>query len=261
MCVLAQICVAGRRCHTRARSLYALLLPHRERNVMVGMASCMGSAERFLGLLATRARRLRRRPRSTSTPRSRATPRAGFDAYFTMVRADYAAMLEARSGPADALRAAQLRAETPESTGEHARSLPRLRPSVHSGQGHRTPYPLDGPGLSGSFPMVRRRAQARSSIHEHDQAPHPIFHRQVRRRRLRRPRPTTSASTRRSSASAGSSPRSSQAAPRSCAYARDARRRARARSDMPADDRRPVSRSRGPSWASTISSSRPPRYP
>ena len=41
-----------------------------------------------------------------------------------MVRADYAAMLEARDGPADALRAAQLRAETLESTGEATQIAP-----------------------------------------------------------------------------------------------------------------------------------------
>ena len=42
----------------------------------------------------------------------------------TSTRADYAAMLEARNGPADALRAAQLRAETPESTGEATQIAP-----------------------------------------------------------------------------------------------------------------------------------------
>jgi hypothetical protein len=50
-CLLAEVCARlGDR--ARAEILYGLILPHRERNVMVGMATCWGSAERFLGLLA-----------------------------------------------------------------------------------------------------------------------------------------------------------------------------------------------------------------
>ena len=40
-------------------SLYDLLLPHRDRNVVIGIAACWGSAERFLGLLADDPARLR----------------------------------------------------------------------------------------------------------------------------------------------------------------------------------------------------------
>ena len=122
MCILSQVCVLVGDV-TRARVMYALLLPHRKRNVMVGMASCMGSAERFLGLLATLLGDYPSAEVHFDTAITR-NAEGGLDAYFTTVRADYAAMLEARSGPADALRAAQLRAETPESTGEATQIAP-----------------------------------------------------------------------------------------------------------------------------------------
>ena len=51
ICVLAEVC-AGLGDTKRAATLYDVILPHRGRNVMVGMATCWGSAERFLGLLA-----------------------------------------------------------------------------------------------------------------------------------------------------------------------------------------------------------------
>ncbi len=75
---------------------------------MVGIANCMGSAERYLGLLATT---LGDHP-AAEVHFDAAIERnalGGLDHVFTMVRADYARMLEARGGPADALRAAQLR--------------------------------------------------------------------------------------------------------------------------------------------------------
>ncbi len=51
VCLLAEVCaLLGDT--ARARVLYELILPHRARNVMVGMATCWGSAERYLGLLA-----------------------------------------------------------------------------------------------------------------------------------------------------------------------------------------------------------------
>jgi tetratricopeptide (TPR) repeat protein len=52
------VCVAGEACKLlgdadRARQLYALLVPYRDRMVQVSQAACFGSAERFLGLLAS----------------------------------------------------------------------------------------------------------------------------------------------------------------------------------------------------------------
>jgi tetratricopeptide (TPR) repeat protein len=52
------VCVASEACALlgdadRARELYALLIPHRDRMVQVTQAACFGSAERFLGLLAS----------------------------------------------------------------------------------------------------------------------------------------------------------------------------------------------------------------
>jgi hypothetical protein len=52
------VCVAGEACKLlgdaeRARALYALLVPYRDRMVQVSQAACFGSAERFLGLLAS----------------------------------------------------------------------------------------------------------------------------------------------------------------------------------------------------------------
>ncbi|WP_053227862.1 serine/threonine-protein kinase [Solirubrobacter soli] len=54
ICLLGEVCALLGDAE-RARVLYALILPHRERNVMVGMATCWGSAERYLALLAAAA--------------------------------------------------------------------------------------------------------------------------------------------------------------------------------------------------------------
>ena len=76
---------------------------------MVGMASCMG-----LGRALPRA--ARRRSGDYPSPRSHfdtaiaRNAEGGIDAYFTMVRADYAAMLEARPAR-PTVRAAQLRGD------------------------------------------------------------------------------------------------------------------------------------------------------
>jgi tetratricopeptide (TPR) repeat protein len=110
MCLLAQVCAALGDAE-RARVLYGLLLEHRARNVMVGMANCMGSAERFLGLLATTMQDWQAAEEHFETALER-NATGGIDAYFEIVRGEYAAMLEARGGPSDAIRAAQLRAET-----------------------------------------------------------------------------------------------------------------------------------------------------
>ena len=57
--VLAEVCalIGDTR---RAETLYGLLLPYRHRIVVVGMASCFGSCERYLGLLARARSRLGR---------------------------------------------------------------------------------------------------------------------------------------------------------------------------------------------------------
>ena len=90
---------------------------------MVGIANCMGSTERYLGLLATTLGDYRAAEVHFDTAIER-NARGGLDHVFTMVRTDYASMLEARNGPADALRAAQLRAETLQSTGEATQVAP-----------------------------------------------------------------------------------------------------------------------------------------
>jgi hypothetical protein len=122
MCLLAQVCAALED-SDRAAVLYGLLLEHRERNVMVAMASCMGSAERFLGLLAFTMGDYPAAEVHFDTAIER-NGEGGLDAYFEIVRAEYAAMLEARNGPGDTIRAAQLRAETLESTGEATQVAP-----------------------------------------------------------------------------------------------------------------------------------------
>jgi hypothetical protein len=51
LCLLAEACALIGDTE-RAPVLYTTLLPHRARNVQVGLVTCLGSAERFLGLLA-----------------------------------------------------------------------------------------------------------------------------------------------------------------------------------------------------------------
>jgi hypothetical protein len=88
----------------------------------------MGSAERFLGLLATT---LGDHP-SAEVHFDTAIERngeGGLDVYFEAVRAEYASMLEARNGPGDTIRAAQLRAETLENTGEATQVGPPPSPT------------------------------------------------------------------------------------------------------------------------------------
>jgi catechol 2,3-dioxygenase-like lactoylglutathione lyase family enzyme len=122
MCLLAQTCALVGDAE-RARVLYDLLLEHRDRNVMVGMANCMGSAERFLGLLAFTTGDFPHAEVHFDTAIER-NAAGGIDHCFAMVRNDYAAMLEARGGPGDTIRAAQLRAETLENTGEATQIAP-----------------------------------------------------------------------------------------------------------------------------------------
>jgi tetratricopeptide (TPR) repeat protein len=51
ICTLAEAC-ARLGDAERAALLYELILPHRTRNMQIGMITCWGSAERYLGLLA-----------------------------------------------------------------------------------------------------------------------------------------------------------------------------------------------------------------
>jgi tetratricopeptide (TPR) repeat protein len=110
MAVLSQVCaLIGD--EARARTLYHILLPLRDRNVMIGTAVCWGSAERFLGLLATVLRDFDAAAAHFETAIARNAD-GGIDSMFEMVRREYADMLELRGGPGDAEHAARLRAET-----------------------------------------------------------------------------------------------------------------------------------------------------
>src|SRR4051794_14061858 len=108
ICVLAQTCALIGDV-PRARTLYEILLPHRERNVMIGIAVCWGSPERFLGLLAETFGdpELAAQHFETAIARNDA---GGIDSMYELVRRDYAALLERLGQPdrAAALRAARL---------------------------------------------------------------------------------------------------------------------------------------------------------
>ena len=110
MVVLAEVAaLAGD--EARARTLYRILEPHRDRNVMIGLAACWGSTERFLGLLAGAFGDLD----AAASHFERAIARnaeGGIDSMFEMVRREYADLLDRRGAPGDAERAAALRAET-----------------------------------------------------------------------------------------------------------------------------------------------------
>ncbi len=122
MCLLAQVANALGDAD-RARVLYGLLLEHRARNVMVGMANCMGSAERFLGLLAATTQDWRAAELHFEAAIER-NAAGGLDAYFDVVRGEYAEMLETRDEPGDKVRAAQLRAENlADADSPHAATL------------------------------------------------------------------------------------------------------------------------------------------
>ena len=91
----------------RAPTLYGLLLPHRHRVVVVGMASCFGSCERYLGLLA--------RTRSDWAAAAEhfeaalaANSAAGIASMLRMARDDYIELLDERG---QTQRAEELRSE------------------------------------------------------------------------------------------------------------------------------------------------------
>jgi tetratricopeptide (TPR) repeat protein len=106
ICVLAQACALIGDA-ARARTLYEILLPHRERNVMIGIAVCWGSPERFLGLLAATLGDDDAAVAHFETAIAR-NEAGGIDSMYELVRRDYADLLD-RLG--DAERAAALRAE------------------------------------------------------------------------------------------------------------------------------------------------------
>ena len=113
MAILSQVCaLLGD--EARARVLYAVMLTQRDRNVMIGMAVCWGSAERFLGLLAAVLRDFDTAAAHFETAIAR-NAENGIDSMFTLVRNEYADMLTLRAGPGDAEHAARLRTETPTS--------------------------------------------------------------------------------------------------------------------------------------------------
>lgn len=106
VCVLAETC-ALLRDKARAPALYALLEPHRERNVQVTQAACWGSSERFLGLLAAV---LGRWDAAQAHFESAITSNeAGGNAVAaSLVRRDLAKLLLARGAAGDLDRAADL---------------------------------------------------------------------------------------------------------------------------------------------------------
>ena len=121
----------------RARTLYRILEPHRDRNVMIGLAACWGSTERFLGLLAGAFGDLDAAASHFETAIAR-NAEGGIDSMFEMVRREYADLLERRGAPGDAERAAapagrDARHRT-RPDGRHPDRAPRV--TLGSGQGH-----------------------------------------------------------------------------------------------------------------------------
>jgi tetratricopeptide (TPR) repeat protein len=110
MAILSQVCaMLGDAEH--AQVLYRLLLPHRDRTILFGMAACWGSMERMLGLLASAMGDHDTAVTHFEAALARNTA-GGMDTMFEMVRREFAEILEARGGPGDAERAAALRTET-----------------------------------------------------------------------------------------------------------------------------------------------------
>lgn len=124
VCVLAETCALIRD-PTRARELYRMLLPYKDRNVQVTRAACWGSCERFLGLLAGA---LEDWEAASGHYESAIAKNAagGIDGAVSLVKRDYAEMLVARHAGGDldmatelygdALQAAQ-DADMPQLTG------------------------------------------------------------------------------------------------------------------------------------------------
>ena len=109
VCVLAETCsLLGD--HVRAEQLYAMLAPYRERNVQVTQAAFWGSAERFLGLLATTLSRWDAAAQHFESAIAK-NERNGCPMAAAVVRRDYAEMLLARRAPGDVDTAATILTE------------------------------------------------------------------------------------------------------------------------------------------------------
>ena len=110
MCVLAEDCALIGDA-PRAQRLYELLLPYRDRNVVVTQAAYWGSAERFLGLLATTTRSWDAAAGHFEAALSR-NAACGVQPALPIIRRDYAEMMLARRAPGDLNRAADLLGQT-----------------------------------------------------------------------------------------------------------------------------------------------------
>lgn len=109
VCVLAETC-ALLRDRGRAKVLYDILLPYRDRNVQVSQAAFWGSAERFLGLLAAA---LTRWDAAAEHYLSAITKNeaSGCPMAAAVVRRDYAEMLLSRGAPGDVDTAVEMLSE------------------------------------------------------------------------------------------------------------------------------------------------------
>jgi tetratricopeptide (TPR) repeat protein len=104
---LSEVCAA---LHDTARAaiLYPLLLPYRERTVVVGLATvCYGAAARYLGLLAATLARWDDAERHFEDALA-LNARLGARPWLAHTQADFAAMLLARGCPADQPRSRAL---------------------------------------------------------------------------------------------------------------------------------------------------------
>ena len=110
VCVLAETCALIRDTD-RARVLYRMLLPYKDRDVQVTQAVCWGSSERFLGLLAAAMSDWDAATAhfESAIAKNAASGNSGSE---SLVQRDYAEMLAARSAPGDLDRAAALLRET-----------------------------------------------------------------------------------------------------------------------------------------------------
>ena len=165
MCVLSQVCVLVGDVDTRPGPVRAAAAASRaQRDGRHGQLH--GARRSASSGCSPRCSATPSPPRSTSTPRSRATPRAAstpmFDDGPRRLRGD----ARGPRRPGDALRAAQLRAETLESTGEATQIAPPAptQRATLAVRVTRTPHPLDGPGSLRVIPNGAKAAQARTSI-------------------------------------------------------------------------------------------------
>ncbi|MBE2316513.1 protein kinase [Solirubrobacter sp. CPCC 204708] len=106
------MCVLGEACShigdaDRAKELYGLLLPHRDRMVQVTQAACFGSAERFLGLLAATFGDIDLASEHFEAALVLNADR-GVLPLIPFIRAEYAQRLLGRGTPADGERAREL---------------------------------------------------------------------------------------------------------------------------------------------------------